>query len=210
MILECKKREGTGKEKAKKIRAEKNIPGIIYGKKMDPISIVFKANEFEKFLRHNHGKPIYSINLEGEEKMVVIKEKQQKPWRNEFVHIDFQEIHKGETIHLNIPIHFHGVAEVEKKGGILVKNMHELEIACMVKDIPNSFDVDVSTLDLNHSIRISDLNISEDIKVYADENSTVCSVTVPRAAIEEAAEAAEVTEPEVIGKGKKEEEEEAE
>lgn len=191
MILECKKRTGKGKESAKKIRAEKEVPGIIYGKKMDPVTISFKANEFDKFMRNNHGKPVMTINVEGDEKMVVIKEKQERLYKNQIMHVDFQEIHKGEVVHLTLPVHYVGAEEAEKSGGILVKNVQELEIACLVKDIPERISVDVSGLGIHDSLQIKDLNLSEDIRLYDDLDKTICSVTVPRAvAVDEAEEAA--------------------
>ncbi|PLX19285.1 MAG: 50S ribosomal protein L25 [Candidatus Muiribacterium halophilum] len=184
MKLECKKREGTGKEFNRRLRKEKEVPGIIYGKKSEPLNIMFKENEFVKFLRANHGKPVYDINVENEDKKVVIKEIQERPWKNEYIHVDFQEIHKGETIHLVIPIHFHGAEEVEKKGGILNKNIQELDVVCQVEDIPEGFHVDVSQLEIHDSIHLRDMDIPENIKVSEEEERTICSVTVPRALVE--------------------------
>jgi len=184
MILECKKKEGTGKEFNRKLRKEKKIPGIIYGKESEPLSVMFEENEFVKFLRANYGKPVYDIKIENEDKKVVIKEIQERPWKNQYIHVDFQEIHRGETIHLTIPIYFHGVEEVEKTGGILNKNFQELDVMCKVEDIPEGFHVDVSGLEIHDSIHLRDMNIPDNIRVYEDEERTICSVTVPRAIIE--------------------------
>ncbi|MGM0608246.1 MAG: 50S ribosomal protein L25 [Candidatus Muiribacteriota bacterium] len=209
MILQVEKREGRGKELARKMRSANEIPGIIYGKNMEPVSISFKENEFFKFEKENKGKPIYTIKLDDEEKMVIIKEKQEKQWINKVMHVDFQEIHKGEVIHLEIPIHFHGIEEVEKTGGILVKTMQSLEIACMVKDVPDSVDVDVSKLDIHDSIHLKELGLSEDVKVYADQDQVVCSVTVPRILVDEEEETGEES-PEVPVEGEEETDEAAE
>lgn len=200
MILECRKRENKGKEYTKKIRVEKEVPGVIYGKKTDPLMIQFKENEFVKFIRESHGKPVLKINVDGEEKTVVIKEKQEKIWKNQIIHVDFQEIHKGEIVHLTIPIHFLNADVCEKKGGIVVKNMHEINIACYVKDIPEKIEVDLSNLEIHESVHVKDLNLNENIRISEEEDRTVCSVTLPRAAVEntgsedETAETAETPE----------------
>ncbi|MCK9224853.1 MAG: 50S ribosomal protein L25 [Candidatus Muirbacterium halophilum] len=194
MILECKRREKSGKEHAKKIRAIKDVPGVVYGNKLENINIQFKENEFFKFIKASKGKPVLTINLDGEEKTVIIKERQEKIWKNIITHVDFQEIHKGEMVNIAIPFIFLNVDVAEKKGGILVRNMHELNVACLVKDIPEKIEIDVANLELHESVRVKDIGLNENIRIIGDIDNTICSITLPRAAVEATEETEETEE----------------
>jgi large subunit ribosomal protein L25 len=124
--------------------------------------------------------------------------------------VDFYQIHAGEKLTVQIPIKLIGAAPGVKAGGILQHALDELEVSCLPDAIPDRIEVDISGLDIGDSIHVHELNVPEGVEVESDADRTVCSVVPPTISVEEApAEvAAEVSaEPEVIGRGKADEEE---
>jgi large subunit ribosomal protein L25 len=124
--------------------------------------------------------------------------------------VDFQELVAGETITVRIPLVLVGTSDgVRNGGGILDQTMRELEIEVDPANIPGHIDVDVTALGVGDSIHVRDLKLPAGIEVLSDEGATVCVVSAPKTHDEAPADAAAVAEPEVLKKGKKDEEAEA-
>jgi large subunit ribosomal protein L25 len=142
-----------------------------------------------------------------------VREVQTHPARGEVLHVDFYQIHAGERVQVQVPIHFVGTATGVKEGGMLQHTMDELDIRCSADAIPDRIDVDVTALTIGDSVHVSDLTVPEGVEVLDNPDRSVCSVIPPQAGITEVAapevaEAEAPTEPEVIRRGKGEEEEE--
>jgi large subunit ribosomal protein L25 len=210
--LEASERKDLTKSGTKKIRREGLIPGVFYSKNNTPIHIdvVDKAINSLVFTTKTH---LISLVLEGhDEYECIIKDIQFHPVTDKVIHFDLLGLTKGEKIKLEIPLQLVGASIGVKEGGVIQHVMHKVEVECLPRNIPEHIVVDVSGLKLGDSFHIRDLNY-EDIEFMVPKESLIVQVTHPKvkeevAPTEEAAVGEEPTEPEVISKGKKEEEEE--
>lgn len=209
--LKASERKNLTKSGTKKIRREGLIPGVFYSKNNKPlhIDVVDKAINSLVFTSKTH---LISLELEGhDEYECIIKDIQFNPVTDKVIHFDLLGLTKGEKIKLEIPLQLVGTAVGVKEGGVIQHVMHKVEVECLPRNIPEHIVVDVSGLKLGDSFHIGDLNY-EDIEFMVPKESLIVQVTHPKVK-EEAAPTEEVTgeeptEPEVIAKGKKEEEEE--
>ncbi len=204
------KREATGKGVARSLRRNGELPAVLYraGKSE---SIKIPQAEFVKLLKKTKGENIL-VNLQFPEgnRLAVIKDYQLDPVTGELLHTDFQEVLLTETVRVTVKVITKGIPKgVKEQGGILQHALRELEIEALPDKIPGHIEVDVSDLAVGQSIHVSDLKLGEGIKILTDREEVIATVTAP--VVEEVAPAApapEITEPEVIKKGKKEETEE--
>ena len=206
--LSATARTTAGKGAARSLRSSGQVPGIIYGHAREAQSLALNTRDLEKLLsKISFENTVVELSVEGKTSRTLIREIQRHPFKRQILHIDFQELVAGELITVSIPLVLVGTAEgVRLNGGILDQVLRDIEIEVDPANIPNHIDVDISHLDIGHSIHVRDLNIPAGAKVMTDEELTVCVVAVPRAAIEAAAapEATDETsaEPELIKKGK--------
>jgi large subunit ribosomal protein L25 len=209
------RRESLGKGGARKTRAAGKIPAVIYGHGQAAIPVAIGAREFELALRHHKGgNPIVNLAVEGGEYTALIREVQYDPLSREIVHLDFQHISLTETVEVRVPLHLTGLpVGVKDGGGILENILRDIEVRCLPTAIPGAIELDVSALNIGDSIHVRDVRVP-DVTVLTDPDATIATVVPPTVMeekpVEEVAATAEaVAEPEVITKGKKEEEGEA-
>jgi large subunit ribosomal protein L25 len=221
--LSARPRSGRGKGDARKLRASGQIPAVVYGHNEETRSVEVDAHELERLFATVHVEnTIIDLSIEGEAQAVrtLVREVQAHPWRGHVLHVDFYQIHAGEKLEVEIPIRLIGDAPGVKEGGVLSANINDLEVRCLPDAIPEFIEVDISGLHIGDAIHVSDLPLPEGVESLVDAERTVCTVTPPTVlktleeeeAEAEAAEAAELAaegeapEPEVIGKGREEEE----
>lgn len=208
------RRERIGKGGARKARAAGQIPGVLYGHGEDPVPVAVNAREFDLVIRsQKSGNPIVNLNLGSGESTALIRDVQYDPITHDILHIDFQHISLTEEVDVEVAIHLLGTpVGVKDGGGILESSLRQVEVRCLPTNIPGSIDIDVSHLNIGESVHVSDLKV-ENAEILSDETSTIATVVPPTvtetaAEAEEAEEAEAEGEPEVIAKGKKDEEEE--
>lgn len=207
-VLKAQKREGTGKGVARKLRQGGRVPAVLYGRELESLHISVDAHEAE-LLFHSISvdNTIVALEVEGEKETfdTLVREIQTHPWKGSMIHVDFLRIQAGVAVDLDVPIHLEGVPHgVRHNGGVLDQVIHELPVRCIPSKIPEAFHLDVTELDLNDTLHVSDIELEEGVELRIDPERTVCSVSIPRA-VEEAEEGEEALEPELVG----EEEEEA-
>ena len=203
--LAVEKREVRGKGPARRTRKAGRIPGNIYGHGIDPIAVDASAREFDALTsRISVENTLVELVLGNDEpRPVLIREIQRHPLRKNVLHIDFFAIKAGQKIKVSVPLHVTGTASgVRNSGGMLQQNLHELEIECLPSEIPASFEVDVSELEIGDSIHVEAIDTAGFPTSEAPER-TVCVVQPPRVIEEEEeADGEELedvdTEPEVI------------
>lgn len=208
-------RSDLGSSAVQRLRDQGIVPGIIYGKGKDPIPVQVSIKDIHGV---KGGKIAENVLLDlvvkddknKLTKTVIVKELQKDFIKGDWLHIDFNEISLDERLKTKVAIEVVGEAVGVAQGGILDQIMHDLEIECLPVDIPGRIDVDVTSLTIGQTMYVKDLKISEKVTVLSNLELPVVSVSVPKA--EEEVVAAPVegapAEPEVIAKGKKEEEEE--
>lgn len=211
MIVQA--REATGKEIAKKLRAKGQIPSVLYGEGKNAVSLSVDEKTLLGILKSKSGRrSIINFELEGtkQKRFVIVKDYQLDPLSGRIIHADFLRIDMNKSLRVKVPVHTTGeAAGVKQQGGIFEMLHHEVEVECLPANIPSEIVLDISPLMIGQSIRYSDLRMGDKVKVlHADLDQPICHVTAARA--EEAAatpaEGAEKAEPEVIAKGKKDEE----
>ena len=208
--LSAEPRSETGKGVARKLRAAGRVPGVIYGHAREATGLSLVARDFEKLLQHiAAGSTVIDLTLGGATTKTLIREIQRHPFKKQILHVDFQELVAGEKVTVDVPLVFVGVPEgVRLSGALLEQIMHSISVVADPTNIPNHIDVDVSHLAMGHSLHVRDLKLPEGIEVLSDEDATMCAVIAPRAAVEAAAAEGEAAaEPELIAKGKTDEEE---
>jgi len=183
---------------------------VIYGHNMKPVSISMEAHGAGLTIPKLTSSSIINIELDGKMIPVLVREKQKNYIKNELIHVDFQAISLTEKIHAAVTIHFHGLSPAVKDySAIIVHNLTRLEVEALPNDLPERVEVDLSGLaKIGDAIHVRDLSLPEAVTVLSDPDIMVAVATATR---EEAADVVvpgvEVATPEVIEKGKKEEEE---
>ena len=206
-VLTAERREEVGKGAARKLRAKGLIPAIFYGSRSKSISLVVDPNELAKALQTEAGDNVV-IDLDirkgdqSDRKVVMVKDLQIDPLQRTALHTDFYEVTMDEMVTVEVPIHLVGKAEGTKVGGILEQIRRTIQIQCLPGDIPKAIDVDVSPLKIGDSIHVQGLEV-EKARIIFETNFTIATVVPPvveekvvEAAAPEAAEGAEVKEPE--------------
>lgn len=194
-------------------REAKKIPGVVYGGKNDNLHVVVVEKELLDALKEGGSNAIIHLAHEKGEDTVILREFQRHVVTGRPLHVDFQRISLKEKIEVKVPIQLVGESVgVKTHGGTLEHILREIEVRGLPGDIPQNIELDVTELDVGQGVLVKDLNIPAGLKVLADAESIVANVL--HAMKEEEPEpveaAAEGAEPEVIAKGKKEEEEGAE
>jgi large subunit ribosomal protein L25 len=212
--LSAEKRESIGKGGARKARAAGKIPAILYGHGETPLPVSIGARTFQLALQqHKGGNAIVNLTVNGGEFTALIREVQYDPLSREIVHLDFQHISLTEMVEVEVSVHLLGLPlGVKDGGGILEHITRTVEVSCLPTAIPPSIDVDVAALNIGDSVHVRDLMVS-DVTILTDPDTTVATVVPPTVIEEKPVEVVAAPtegEPEVIAKGKKEEEAAAE
>jgi large subunit ribosomal protein L25 len=217
--VKAKSRPEIGKGKVRRMRREGTLPAVMYGHGEPSVLLTLTTHDFGRLLDEIRGhSPIVDIELDGgATTKCIIKTLQRNPIDNSLLHVDFQKVHAGEKITMNVPVILHGVPEgVKTGGGMLDHVLRAVPVRATIDQIPEHFDVDIASLKVGHSIHISDLGRPE-FEYTLPLDSPVVTVLLPKKLVEEptaaeAAAAAEAapTEPEVLKEKKPTEEETAE
>jgi large subunit ribosomal protein L25 len=180
--LKAEKREVAGKESSKKLRRQGLVPAVVYsdGKAS---SITVNAREFSALTHSGAGTHvIVKLKVAGVRKQpnAIIKEIQYNPVKNEYFHIDFQEIAMNEKIATSLSLTVVGDAPGVKEGGVLEHHLWEIEAEGMPKDMPDHIEIDISGLGIGDSLHVSDIVAPEGITVLTDPATAVLAVSAPR------------------------------
>jgi large subunit ribosomal protein L25 len=202
-------REGKfNKNAARRVRAGGKIPAVVYGAGQDSVAVTVDPRTITKILHSDSGhNTIFDLDISGSAVVkAMIVDWQNEPLKGALLHIDLKRIAMDKAMVVSVPIQLVGVpVGVKAQGGILEHVLREVEIECLPADIPSHLDVDVSNLEMNQSVHVSDLPHSGSIKFLTDEGLTVAHVAAIREEVVEP-EAVDATatpaEPEVAKKGK--------
>lgn len=179
--LSVAKRESTGKGAARKLRASKAIPGIVYGAKIEPVTVSVDLNTFDKVIRENGTTGLFfDLKIEDEAgRMVMLKEIQMDPFGLRYQHIDFHEIDMDATVSVVVPVEVEGISAGVKEGGMLQIIRRDLEVICKPKDTPESIKLDISELEIGDSIHVADIDLGAEIEIPFETNFTVVTIVPP-------------------------------
>jgi large subunit ribosomal protein L25 len=192
-----------GKNEARRLRVSGRAPAIIYGTGKDPVAVAISPKEVNKILLSSTGhNSIFDITVDGgAPEPVMIVDWSYEPVKGDLLHIDMQRIDLAKRIKVKIPVHVHGDPKgVKQQGGILDVVTREVEVECLPDDIPADFRLNIAALEVNQSIRASDLPMTNSMKLLGHPETVIVHVVAPKIDPDAAAAAGE---PEVIKKGKK-------
>ncbi|WP_028081541.1 50S ribosomal protein L25/general stress protein Ctc [Solimonas soli] len=203
-VVNAEPRVDQGKGASRRLRREGKVPAIVYGGKDEPTAIAVSDNELFKHLKveafYSH---LLTLNLDGVSQQVVLKDLQRHPVTGYAIHADFQRVLADKLLHMHVPLHFKGsdvAPGVKTGGGIVEHQLNQVEVECLPKDLPEYIEVDLSGLNVNESVHLSQLQLPAGVTLVQlkhGNDQSVASVHLPRAAVEEevpaeAAPAAEV------------------
>ena len=209
--VRAKQRDGRGKNDARRARREGMVPITVYGGGAETVAAVAPARDLAAILRSEAGRnTIFTIEVDGVgESEVMFHDRQIDPVKGRLIHADLTRLVKGQKIEVTVPLHLVGEPiGVKEKQGVLEQIIREIDVRCEPREIPDAIDVDVSNLDVHDTLHVSDIKVAEGVEILTDAELVIATVGIVREEVAAApAEGEEPAEPEVIGKGKKEEEE---
>ena len=212
ITVRATKREGRGKNDARRARHGGFVPVTVYGGDGEAVSAMAPLRELAAILRSDAGhNSIFTLDVEGVgPSEVMFHDRQIDPVSSRLVHANLKRLVKGQKIEVTVPLHLvgepYGVREEE---GVLEQLLREIEIRCDPRNIPDAIDLDVTELKAHEVLHVSDIPADENIAVLNDPEMAVATVGIVREEpVEAPAAEEEAAEPEVIGKGKAEGEEE--
>ena len=190
----AKKRERAGKGGARSSRRDGLIPAVIYGDKQPPMMIAVEPKSVEREM-HKEGffNHRLQIEVDGQGFEVLPRDVQVDPVTDKALHLDFLRIGPDSIITVQVPVHFRNEAAAPgiKRGGVLNVVMHEITVRTKPASIPEFFEVDLTGLEIGHSVHLSSLKVPEGVRVVTrDKNPTVASIAAPTVVREAAAQAA--------------------
>lgn len=181
MKIQVEKRSKLGKNKVDKMRQADLVPGVLYSKGEETKHIQVDRRSFDRVYKSAGMSTLIDLELDGTVEPVLIKEVQTHPFKNIYFHVDFQKLDMTQKVRLTVPISLYGRENIGNKELILIQQLDEVEIECLPGDIPESIDVDVSGMDLNAPIFISDLEIyeNEDVTVFREADDVIANLIEP-------------------------------
>jgi large subunit ribosomal protein L25 len=192
--LNAERREGKGKGASRRLLRAGRLPAILYGGGQEATAISLGQNEIlrnlenEAFFSH-----VLTIHLGGRQEKAVLRDMQRHPAKPVILHLDLQRVNEDEAVHMRVPLHFvgEGVAPgIKLQGGVASHLLTEVEVECLPSALPEYIDVDMSSLGLNESLRVSDLTLPEGVSLLeVDLDAMVVSISPARSAEEAPAEA---------------------
>ena len=193
IVLNADPRERTGSNKARVIRKiDGMVPAIVYGDEKETINLKLKLNELTKAAENElFYTQVLLIKTGDEEEKVVLKELQKDPAKGKFLHADFQRVSRKTKLKVVIPVNFINEDEcigVREDGGVVAKAIREIEIMCLAGNIPESIDVDIESINLGESIRLTEISLPEGSEIPGlteETDQMVVSVNAPKAVEED-------------------------
>jgi len=211
-LLKAQKRREAGTRKARALRKQGLIPGVIYGhgRKTQPITM----SEHDVTLAVLHGERLLEIELDGKKENALIKEVQYDTFGQEVIHVDLARVRLDERVEVTVPVVLRGTSAGISENGVLHQAANEVTLDCLVSQIPEEISLQVTELNVGEARYMRDLPLPEGAKLVSNSDTMVCSIIVLAEEEEAPPEAEEVegaaAEPEIIGEKPEEGEEEAE
>ncbi len=195
MEISATKRTLQGKGASRRLRGSGKVPGVIYGGENPAQAIELDHNNlYHKLKLEAFHASILSLDLDGQQEQVLLRDIQMHPFKLQVLHIDFQRVDKNKKIHMKVPLHFINAEiapGVKLSGGLVSHVLTELDVSCLPKDLPEFITVDLTELAAGNTLHLSDLELPEGVEIptlIRGENLPVATIIIPRAvAAEEAA-----------------------
>jgi len=212
LVVQAENRTEFGKNVSRRLRAQGLIPAVVYGGDFGTVHVSVDPAEIVRILSSESGRnTIFKLEVGDQLAEVLIRDLQIDPVKGTLVHADFQTVAMDVIREFQVRVEIQGTAVgVRTDEGILEVVMRDIDVECLPRDVPDSIAVDVTELEIGDAVRVSDLTVDSKTSVLSDSELVVVHVVPPRVEVEEEVEEEleeeEGVEPEVIKKGKAEEE----
>lgn len=201
ITLSADLRQVKGRGASRRLRKQQTVPGIVYGKTIEPINIqlehkeLLRASAFKDFYAH-----LINLKIDNQDYKVMVKDIQRHAYKNKLVHVDFQNIGADEMITFELPITFSNAdtAQGVKQGGQLTISKKALTVRCQAKNIPESLEVDLANVEVNQILHISDIKLPEGVQSYdlmlgQDHDLAIASIHKANASVQDQDEQSDQT-----------------
>ncbi|AEF86360.1 ribosomal protein L25, Ctc-form [Treponema primitia ZAS-2] len=188
VVFAARNRAESGSAEARRTRKEGRIPAVVYGRTGKALSIDLDALEFINSVRGISESTIVTINVDGQAHEAFVKDTQRNITDGQILHVDFYEVERGVSLRAKVSVHVHGNPVGVREGGILESPLHDIEVECLPKDLPERIDVDIAELKVNQSIHVRDLKLGEGVRLISNPDQVVALVKFAKAETETAAE----------------------
>ncbi len=207
--VKAEKRDTRGKNANRRLRAEGKIPVVVYGGGTASLAAVAPLSDLAAILRTDTGvNTVFSLDIDGEGvNDVIFQDRQIDAIKGRLIHADLRRFAKGEKIEMTVPIHLTGQTDaLKEEGAVLSQAMREIKVLCEPAKTPESIDVDISSMSVEHAIHVSDLHVGEGIEIHESPETVVASIVMVREVVlepqvEEGAEPAVEGETPAAGEG---------
>ena len=200
-VIEAFPRDDQGRGASRRLRREeRKIPAIIYGGNKDATPIAIWHNELKKALENEaFFSHVLTVELNGKKESVILKDLQRHPYKPILTHADFLRVDKDHEIHVNVPLHFINedtAPAIKLHGGVANHQINEVEVICLPQNLPEFIEVDMTTVEMDQVVHLSDLKLPKGVKVAAlqqgeDHDLPVASIHKPKGAKADDAEGEE-------------------
>ena len=181
VALQAEARPGTGKGVTRKLRSAGKVPGILYGRGMEPVSLAVDRLALARVFKTDAGRNVLiDLQIEGETHLTLARELQRDPVRGAVLHVDFLKIARDVAIEVDVPIHIEGDSPGVKEGGVIEHHLWNVHVSCLPTNVPDRIIADVSRTLLGEMLRVSDLKVPEGVTILTDETEAVLGVVVPQ------------------------------
>ena len=176
VVFAARNRQNNGSVEARKIRRSGRIPAVIYGRTGKAVSIDLDAMEFTNGVKGISESTIVKVNVDGKAYDAFVKDTQRNIISGKILHVDFYEVESGVLLRARVTINLKGNPAGVREGGVLEFPLHEIEVECLPKDLPERLELDISNLGVNQSIHVRDLKLADGIRVLTVADQVIVLV----------------------------------
>jgi len=181
VVLQAKNRQKFGSVESRRIRKNGRIPAVIYGRAGKSVSIDLDSFEFIKSTKGISESTIVKVEVEDKAYEAFVKDTQRNIIDGNILHIDFYEVESGVALRAKVSLVFQGNPIGVREGGMLETPLHEIEIECLPKDLPERIEIDISGLKANQSLHVRDIPLAQGVKLLSNPEQTVALVKFAKA-----------------------------
>jgi len=189
VVLQAKNRQKEGSAESRRMRKNGRIPAVLYGRSGKAVSIDLDASEFVKGTKGISESTIVNINVDGKAYDAFVKDTQRNILDGNILHIDFYEVESGVALRAKVSLVLHGNPVGVREGGMLETPLHEIEVECLPKDLPERIEIDISGLKANHSIHVRDIPLAQGVRLLSNPDQVVALVKFAKIEVVAAPEA---------------------
>jgi large subunit ribosomal protein L25 len=181
VVLSAKNRQESGSAASRRIRRSGRIPAVLYGRTGNAIPLDLDALEFVRGTKNISESTIVKVEVDGKSYDAFVKDTQRNIIDGNLLHVDFYEVESGRVLRAKVSLRITGNPIGVREGGILEKPLHEIEVECLPKDLPERIEVDVSSLNVNQSLHVRDIPLGEGVRLVSAPDQVVALVKFAKA-----------------------------